>query len=92
MNGLKKFLVAVVVLKSLNEIGGYELQGKGANVALTGGHASSVVWRAPFAFLCTAAVAQLTSHALQAQDHPWFPLYLWPGTPEIHIIGAYFYY
>lgn len=83
MNHLKKlkanafkFLVAVVVLKALNEISGYELQGKGDKVILTGDHASSEVWPAPFASLCTGAVAQLTSHALQAQDHPWFPWYL----------------
>lgn len=79
-------------MKSLNEKGGDELQGKEDKVILTDDHASFEVWPAPFASLCSDAVAQLTSHALQAQDRPLFPWYLWLGTPEIHIIGTYFFY
>lgn len=57
---------------------------------LTDDRASSEVWPAPFASLCSAAVAQPTSHALQVQDRLLFPCYLWPGTPEGHIIYGYF--
>lgn len=63
-----------------------ELQQQADKVKLTDDHASSEVWPALFAFLCIDAVAQPTSHALQAQDRPLFPSYLWPGRPLIHII------
>lgn len=64
--------------------------GKEDKVVLTDDRASSEVWPAPFASLCSDAVAQPTSHALQVQDRPLFPWYLWPGTPEGCIIGGYF--
>lgn len=66
------------------------LRGKDDMVILTDDRASSEVWPAPFASLCSDAVAQPTSHALQAQDRPLFPWHLWLGTPEIHIIGGHF--
>lgn len=67
-----------------------ELKGKEDKVTLTDDRASSEVWPAPFASLCSDAVAQPASHASQAQDRPLFPCYLWPGTPEVHIVSGYF--
>lgn len=69
---------------------GDELQVKGDEVILTDYRVSSEVWPAPFASLCSDAVAQPISHALQVQDRPWFPCYLWLGTPEVYSISGYF--
>ena len=69
---------------------GNKLEVEGDKVSLTGDRASSEVWPAPFASLCSDVVAQPTSHALQAQDHPLFPCYLWPGKPGVHIGSSYF--
>lgn len=48
---------------------------------LTDGHASSGVWLAPFASLCSAAATRLASRASQAQGRPPFPWNLWLDTP-----------
>lgn len=50
--------------------GGHELEAKGDKIILTDDRASSEVWPAPFASLCSDAAAQPASLALQAQDHP----------------------
>lgn len=88
---LEAIVCFLLLLKSLNAKGRDELQGKEDKVTLTDDRASSEVWPAPFASLCSDAVAQPASHALQARDRPLFPCYLWPGTPEVHIISGYFY-
>lgn len=50
-----------------------EFEVKHGTFILTGDHASSAVWPAPFASLYSDAVSQPISHALQAQDRPLFP-------------------
>jgi len=72
------------------KIGGHELMGKEDKITLTDDRASSEVWPAPFASLCSGAAAQPTSHASQARDRPSSPCYLWPGTPEVSLVVNFY--